>query len=358
MKLLSIIVPSYNMEKYLPKCLGSLVVAPELMERLEVLVVNDGSEDRTSEIAHDFEAKWPGVFKVIDKENGHYGSCVNVALPMTMGKYIKILDADDFVEKDEFASALRMLDEIDSDLVITDYRHVGRAGEVSVESKYPFDSRENFAMENLGEGISFLPIHAIAYHRRVFDGWNYHQLEGLAYTDCQWVSEPMLRVKSVRFLPFAVTNYLVGREGQTTEPTLRVENLEQQMAVDLFLAKLHAGGRPEWCNPGAWAYFERLLFREIAWVYRVAVLGVEGCCPPFDFGGLFDAKLHEVDEGVWESVAGHPEVILRRGKRMSFNCVTVWRRGRRARYVVPAIRAAKKFLAVKRCRDGERGSGL
>ena len=72
-KILSIIVPSYNMEKYLPKCLGSLVVAPELMERLEVFVVNDGSKDRTSEIAHEFASKWPNTFRVVDKSNGHYG---------------------------------------------------------------------------------------------------------------------------------------------------------------------------------------------------------------------------------------------------------------------------------------------
>ena len=94
-KLLTVIVPSYNMEKYLLKCLGSLIVAPELMERIEVIVVNDGSTDRTSEIAHSFEVKFPGVFRVIDKENGHYGSCVNAGLKMASGVFAKILDADD-----------------------------------------------------------------------------------------------------------------------------------------------------------------------------------------------------------------------------------------------------------------------
>ena len=94
-KILTIIIPSYNMEKYLPKCLGSLIVAPELMERIEVIVVNDGSTDRTSEIAHEFAANYPQTFKVIDKSNGHYGSCINTALPIAVGTYIKILDADD-----------------------------------------------------------------------------------------------------------------------------------------------------------------------------------------------------------------------------------------------------------------------
>ena len=89
MKTLSIIVPSYNMEAYLPKCLGSLVVAPELMETLEVLVVNDGSKDRTSEGAPGFEAKYPGMFRVIDKANGNYGSCINRGLAEATGFYVK-----------------------------------------------------------------------------------------------------------------------------------------------------------------------------------------------------------------------------------------------------------------------------
>ena len=94
-KILSIIVPSYNMEAYLPKCLRGLVIDDkELLGKLDVIVVNDGSKDRTSEIAHSFETKYPGVFRVIDKTNGHYGSCINAALPVAEGEYVKILDAD------------------------------------------------------------------------------------------------------------------------------------------------------------------------------------------------------------------------------------------------------------------------
>ena len=85
-KTLTIIVPSYNMEAYLPKCLGCLVIDDkELLQKLDIIVVNDGSKDRTSEIAHEFESRFPGVFRVIDKTNGHYGSCINAALPHVSG---------------------------------------------------------------------------------------------------------------------------------------------------------------------------------------------------------------------------------------------------------------------------------
>ena len=63
-KILSIIIPTYNMEKYLRKCLDSLVVSDENMQQLEVLIVNDGSKDFSSQIAHEYELKYPQMFRV------------------------------------------------------------------------------------------------------------------------------------------------------------------------------------------------------------------------------------------------------------------------------------------------------
>mgnify|MGYP002624493917 CR=1 FL=1 len=91
-KTLTIVVPTYNMDRYLERCLDSLILPEMLMERLEVLVVNDGSKDKSSEIAHSYEKKYPQTFRVIDKENGNYGSCVNRGLKEATGKYIKNLD--------------------------------------------------------------------------------------------------------------------------------------------------------------------------------------------------------------------------------------------------------------------------
>lgn len=73
------------------------------MQRLEVLVVNDGSKDNSSAIAHEYQDKYPDTFRVIDKENGNYGSCVNRGLKEATGKYIKILDADDWFDNEQFS---------------------------------------------------------------------------------------------------------------------------------------------------------------------------------------------------------------------------------------------------------------
>ena len=118
-KVLSVIIPTYNMESLLGECLDSLLVHKNL-DKLDILVVNDGSKDKSSQIAHDYEHKYPGVITVIDKENGNYGSCINAVLPLAQGKYVKVLDADDKFNTINLDLFLNLLGDIESDLVLTD----------------------------------------------------------------------------------------------------------------------------------------------------------------------------------------------------------------------------------------------
>ena len=121
-KVLTIIIPTYNMENYLHRCLGSLVIKDEeLFETLEVLVINDGSKDLSSVIAHEYQEKYTSVFRVIDKDNGNYGSCVNRGLKEAKGKYIKILDSDDLFNENIFPVFLKYLLSSDADLIISDF---------------------------------------------------------------------------------------------------------------------------------------------------------------------------------------------------------------------------------------------
>lgn len=104
-KQISIIIPTYNMEKYIGQCLDSLLI-PEFDE-VEILVVNDGYKDRSSEIAHSYANRYPDSIRVIDKSNGNYGSCINAALPVATGRYVKILDADDSFDTAEISKFYR-----------------------------------------------------------------------------------------------------------------------------------------------------------------------------------------------------------------------------------------------------------
>ena len=119
-KLLSIIIPTYNMEPYLRHCLDSLII-DKGMDELEVFVINDGSKDRSSKIAREYQDKYPNTFYVIDKVNGNYGSCINRGLKEATGKYIKVLDADDCFNARALQDVIQRLMNIDTDVILTNY---------------------------------------------------------------------------------------------------------------------------------------------------------------------------------------------------------------------------------------------
>ena len=225
-KILSVIIPSYNMEAYLPKCLGSLMVDDKgLFQKLDIIVVNDGSKDRTSEIAHEFELRYPNVFRVLDKANGNYGSCINAALPIAKGVFVKILDADDSFDTEAFAKMLTVMreSEFDADqvdLFLTDFVEVDETGSEKVLRTIQLPSGKTLNIDAV-DCIPLLYMHSIAYRTENLRSMKYRQTEGISYTDTEWTYYPMSAVKRFRYEPFTVYRYLVGRVGQTIDPKVR-----------------------------------------------------------------------------------------------------------------------------------------
>ena len=100
MKLLSIAIPCYNSEKYMRKCIDSLLIGGE---DVEILIIDDGStKDRTAEIADEYEAQFPTIVRAIHKENGGHGSAVNTGIANATGLYFKVVDSDDWVKQDAY----------------------------------------------------------------------------------------------------------------------------------------------------------------------------------------------------------------------------------------------------------------
>ena len=260
------------MEAYLSQCLDSLLV--ENLKDVEVWVVNDGSKDKTLEIANSYHERFPDSIKVIDKPNGNYGSCINAALKVTTGKYVKVLDADDSFEKNNFNDFISFLTDTDSDLVISDYVIVNEEGEIT----------RKCAFLDLGEGKSIefggvldvisdhrFQMHAVTYRKSIFEKIEYHQQEGISYTDQQWMFEPMNEVESVSFFPKVVYRYLVGRVGQTVDVSVSYKNLNQTIkVVERMLEDYNKlqGGKDKVHQ----AYLEQRLMQKIPSLYRIALL--------------------------------------------------------------------------------------
>lgn len=228
MKLLTIVIPTYNMQDYLNRCLDSLIVKPDLMEQLEVLVVIDGSKDNSSAIAHEYQDKYPDTFRVIDKENGNYGSCVNRGLAEAQGRFIKVLDADDWFDGDGFARYMEFLEGSDADLVISDFDQVDESANVTNHISYGLPTSADNTLSMIPRKVLFL-MHAVAYKTENLRKIEYHQTEGISYTDQEWIFLPMTTVHKVAYFDGVVYKYLVGRQGQTVDPSVFVKHFSQEM---------------------------------------------------------------------------------------------------------------------------------
>lgn len=241
-KILSVVIPTYNMEEYLKGCLDSFILPVQsLMSSLEVLVVIDGATDKSSSIAHQYQDRYPETFRVIDKENGNYGSCINRGLKVATGKYIRILDADDSYNTENFARFLQILSSIDADLILSDYNLVDNNGNILERRSFDLETMIITDIVKVLKPVSELEMHAITYRRQILLDIDYHQTEGISYTDTEWAFIPLMAVNTVCYVNLQIYNYLVGRPGQTMDISVLRKSMPQMMTVYKRLMQIYNG---------------------------------------------------------------------------------------------------------------------
>ena len=109
MKLLSIAIPCYNSEAYMENCIKSLLPGGD---EVEILVIDDGSKDRTAEIADEYQEKYPGIVRAIHQPNLGHGGAVNTGIHNAQGLYFKVVDSDDWLDKENYPKVLDKLAEL------------------------------------------------------------------------------------------------------------------------------------------------------------------------------------------------------------------------------------------------------
>lgn len=335
-KILSIIVPTYNMEKYLQKCLSSVIVNDsELFSKLEVIVVNDGSRDSSSSIAHSFESNHPEVFKVIDKSNANYGSCINAALPVATGKYVKILDADDYFDNEQFASYLEELCSVDVDLVICRKISVDSNGNILKRWAVDLEQHKILDFDDISSSIQVLDMHKMAYKRTMLLDMNYHQSEKVSYSDIEWTVLPFSMVKNAIYLPYDVYMYLQGREGQTVDDSVRSKSLASLRVIQLslgdYMKQFHGSKRREQF------VFDKFVFN-VLFIYREFFF--KGFYGKDEFRAL-DAELMSRYPEIKPYIDNHPWV----GFIPNLQLVRDWREKKQVKFAIEyfIIRVYLKF---------------
>lgn len=319
-KILTIVIPTYNMEKYLRKCLDSLIVTDENMLLLEVLVINDGSKDSSSMIAHEYEARFPQTFRVIDKENGNYGSCVNRGLKEATGRYVKVLDADDsFTEV--FDSYVNYLKSQAVDMIITDFDIVDENGVTIMPVSYTLPKKGTFSLSLLSERESiYLWHHAITYRSDLFDKFEYKQTEGISYSDEEWVFKPMAFVENVCYFHKTLYHYLRGREGQTYDPEIIKRSRPQ---LDIMLNSLivfYSQYRDKITDSGVAKFLHNRIIMILSKMYRYYIL--EQCSEDgYKKISDFDSQLETTCKFLYEEMG---KFLFK--PKLFFNYISRWRK--------------------------------
>lgn len=127
MKKVSIIVPVYNMEKYLEKCMDSLV--NQTLEDIEIIVINDGSTDNSINILNQYKNEYPNKIIVIDQKNKGISAARNIGIDKANGKYIGFVDSDDYVKLDMYEKLYNKIEKSKSDIVVCNYTKYFMDGE-------------------------------------------------------------------------------------------------------------------------------------------------------------------------------------------------------------------------------------
>lgn len=259
-KILTIIIPTYNMEALLDKCLTSLIVGnEELQKSLEVLVVIDGAKDRSSEIAHTYQDKYPHIFRVIDKENGNYGSCVNRGLREASGKYIKVLDADDYFDTVCFEEYLNTLSNVDADVFINDYNEVDPDGNITRQISWKSPSCGIFGYHEFHEFDQwYFRMHGVAYKTEILRSFGYKQTEGISYTDNEWIFMPMAYCKTFYYFNKPLYQYLLGRDGQTMDESVWEKNFWMEVKGTRWMVDYFVENRADISDEGIKYLWKRL----------------------------------------------------------------------------------------------------
>lgn len=226
-KILSITIPSYNMEKYLSECLDSFVVCKN-MTNLEVVVVNDGSKDDTLKIAKQYEANYPNIFKVIDKENGGHGSTINAGLSAASGKYFCVVDADDWVNTPDFTKLLELLSSSDEDLIISNYTRVYEQTGKKETVKYKLQKDKT---GDINTQLYFFPNMASSIYKTSNIKNKFEILKNCFYVDTQYITETMKYLKTFKFTGLNIYFYRLNRPGQSMDPNVYFKRRDHLIRV-------------------------------------------------------------------------------------------------------------------------------
>ncbi|MBR6917294.1 MAG: glycosyltransferase family 2 protein [Clostridia bacterium] len=321
MKTLSIVVPVYNTEDYIRRCLDSLVMAKD-KSSFEVIVVSDGSKDASIDIAKEYEKKYPGCIVIIEKENGGHGSTINKGLEVASGKYFRVLDSDDWFDTMNFEKYLEDLKSCDEDLVLTSYTQEYTFSGEHFDYKYDrFEHGKVYTWDDMkfDKDSMYFTLASSSYKTELLKKCGLHLFEKTFYVDMQFNIYPIPYLYTVRFLDYDVYRYFIGRPSQSMSRENLTKNLPQHEKVLMFIVDYYESMKDR-CNESQKDYMALIFFFMYYSQIDIVCQKMKGRHKAYKLIKSFDRELKKRSRDLYENVSSLP--YLRWSRRFCY--LNVW----------------------------------
>lgn len=244
MKVLSIIVPSYNSEQFLHKGIGSFL-CEEVLDKLDIIIVNDGSGDGTSAVAAEYCSRYPASVRLINQENKGHGGALNTGCAAAVGKYLKVIDADDWVQTRNLPEFIRLLETCSSDVVLTHHRTINiTTGEIKNWKNYPDTFGKAYTFEEImSSWKSFdrsLTFHGITYRTDFYHKYGIQLSEHVFYEDHEFATFPCCMARTITPFDLFIYEYRVGDVQQSVSDENQLKRIgHTEIVLHRLVSEFH-----------------------------------------------------------------------------------------------------------------------
>lgn len=213
----SIIVPIYNVEKYLERCIDSLI--GQTLDDIQIILVNDGSTDNSGKIAKEYAIKYQDKIIYLEKENGGLSDARNYGLPYATGEYIAFLDSDDYIDKEAYKAMYDKVKQENADYIECDFIW-------EYPNKLKEDKRVDY--KNKKEMLAFVRV--VAWNklikREVIEANNLKFPKGLRYEDVEFTYKLIPHLNKVSYIDKCFIHY--------TQRENSIANVQNERTAEIF----------------------------------------------------------------------------------------------------------------------------
>ena len=272
MKKVSIIVPVYNVEKYLAKCLDSLV--NQTLEDVEIIVLDDGSKDNSKQIIDEFQTKYPDKIKSFVKKNGGLSDARNFGLDRAGGEYIGFVDSDDYVTAEMFEEMYSLAQKYDAEMVICNLQKVDENGKILQKlTQVPNMPEKIDLVKNLSvfSDLGYFACNKL-FRKELFKNKRFKK--GVHFEDIQLIPQLLLSCKTLAQTQNYHYQYLDRQDSITKTHTEKglgllkaVKDVEEVFKKSQYSNEKHAL-RGFWIMEAVYSYLAYLAFVKDDNLYR------------------------------------------------------------------------------------------